>query len=238
MRVVRYTGRIVRHSEQSRRREIRRQGLSIGLAVAPVGVAFGIASTEAGLALWQASAFSLLVFAGSAQFAAVEILGDGGTIVAAIVAGVLLNLRSLAFGVIMTPALQGPRWRRAVWSQVMVDETAAVGSAQQERSWQRYGYLWTGLVLFVSWNLATVLGATTIPSTGDVVADWGLDAAFPAIFLALLWPRLADLGQRRSALVGAVIALALVPVAPAGVPIVVAGIGALAGWRRDRRVRT
>lgn len=200
-------------------------------------MAFGIASTEAGLAAWQASAFSLLVFAGSAQFAAVEILGDGGTVAAAILAGILLNLRSLAFGVIMTPTLRGTRWQRAVWSQFMIDEATAVGSAQQERSLQRYGYLWTGVVLFVFWNLATFLGATTIPSAGDVVSDWGLDAAFPAIFLALLWPRMADPGQKRAALVGALVALALVPVAPAGLPIVVAAVGALAGWRRSRGER-
>lgn len=196
-----------------------------------MGVAFGIASTEAGLAAWQTSAYSLLVFAGSAQFAAVEILGDNGTAVAAILAGILLNLRSLAFGVIMAPALRGAPWRRAVWSQLMIDESTAVGAAQPERRWQRYGYLWTGVTLFVAWNIGTFLGANAFSATGDVVSAWGLDAAFPAIFLALVWPRLGDPGQRRTAQAGVLVALVLVPVAPPGVPIIAAGIGIAAGWR-------
>lgn len=201
----------------------------------PFGIAFGIASTQAGLAVWQASAFSLLVFAGSAQFAAVEIIGDGGAVLAAITAGLLLNLRSLAFGVIMAPALRGTRLQRIVWCQLMIDETTAVGSAQPERELQRYGYLLTGIVLFVAWNLSTLIGASLIPSTGDVISDWGLDAAIPAVFLALLWPRLADPEQRRSAVAGAIIALVLVPVTPPGLPIIAAGLGVAAGWHRATR---
>lgn len=201
----------------------------------PFGIAFGIASTQAGLAVWQASAFSLLVFAGSAQFAAVEIIGDGGAVLAAITAGLLLNLRSLAFGVIMAPALRGTRLQRIVWCQLMIDETTAVGSAQPERELQRYGYLLTGIVVFVAWNLSTLIGASLIPSTGDVISDWGLDAAIPAVFLALLWPRLADPEQRRSAVAGAIIALVLVPVTPPGLPIIAAGLGVAAGWHRATR---
>lgn len=202
--------------------------------MAPVGIAFGVASSEAGLRVWQASAYSVFVFAGSAQFAAVEIIGEGGAAFAAITAGVLLNMRSLAFGVIMAPALRGTWRERAVWSQFMIDEATAVGSAQPVPQLQRYGYLWTGIALFVAWNLGTLLGATAIPSTGDVVSDWGLDAAFPAIFLALLWPRLRDPAQRRAALAGSVIALGLVSVAPPGIPIVVASLGVFAGWRRNQ----
>jgi len=205
------------------------------LAVAPFGVAFGIASVEAGLATWQASAFSLLVFAGSAQFAAVGVIGDGGSAVSAIVAGLLLNLRSLAFGVVMASALQGPLWKRAVWTQLMIDESTAIASAQTQRRWRRYGYLCGGLAIFVSWNVATLVGAVALSSTGSLVTDWGIDATIPAAFLALLWPRLKDAGQRRSALTGGLVALALVPHAPAGVPIVVAGLGAAAGWRTGRR---
>lgn len=201
----------------------------------PFGIAFGIASTQAGLAVWQASAFSLLVFAGSAQFAAVEIIGDGGAVLAAITAGLLLNLRSLAFGVIMAPALRGTRLQRILWSQLMIDETTAVGSAQPERELRRYGYLLTGVVLFVAWNLSTLVGASLIPSTGDVISDWGLDAAIPAVFLALLWPRLADSTQRPAAVAGALIALALVPITPPGIPIIAAGLGVAAAWYRAPR---
>jgi predicted branched-subunit amino acid permease len=199
--------------------------------VTPFGLAFGIACAEAGLSVWQASAFSSLVFTGSAQFAAVEVIGDGGTAAAAIAAGLLLNLRSLAFGVVMAPALTGPLWKRAWWSQLMIDESTAIGAAQGEPHWRRYGYLCGGLAVFVTWNISTLVGAAVLSSTGDLVHDWGIDATIPAAFLALLWPRLADEGQRRSALAGALIALALVPVAPPGVPIVVAALGVLAGWR-------
>lgn len=198
----------------------------------PFGVAFGVACSEAGLSVWQASGFSLFVFAGSAQFAAVEIVGDGGSVAAAVAAGLLLNVRSLAFGVVMASSLPESRWKRALWSQLMIDESTAIGSAQDEVRWRRYGYLWSGLAIFVSWNLSTLVGSAGLSSAGDVVTNWGLDATIPAAFLALLWPRLSDPAQRRSAGLGALVALALVPIAPPGVPIVAAGLGVVAGWRR------
>jgi predicted branched-subunit amino acid permease len=206
--------------------------------VSPFGIAFGIASADAGLAAWQSSAFSLLVFAGSAQFAAVQVIGDGGSAVAAIAAGLLLNLRSLAFGMVMTSALTGPWWKRAAWSQLMIDESTAIGSAQPERRWRRYGYLCSGLAIFATWNLTTFIGATALSSSGELVTTWGIDAAIPAAFLALLWPRLADAGQRRSSLAGGLIALVLVPFTPPGVPILAAAFGALAGYRQLRKAAT
>jgi branched chain amino acid efflux pump len=202
------------------------------LAVVPFGLAFGISSAGAGLTAWQASGFSLLVFAGSAQFAAVQVIGDGGSALAAVAAGLLLNLRSLAFGVAMAPALTGPWWQRAAWSQLMIDESTAVGSAQTDRRWRRYGYLCAGLAIFATWNVTTFIGATALSSSGALVTTWGLDAAIPAAFLALLWPRLAEADQRRSSLAGGLIALALIPFAPPGVPILAAAFGALAGLRQ------
>jgi predicted branched-subunit amino acid permease len=206
--------------------------------VSPFGLAFGIASADAGLAAWQSSAFSLLVFAGSAQFAAVQVIGDGGSALAAIAAGLLLNLRSLAFGMVMTSALTGPWWKRAAWSQLMIDESTAIGSAQPERRWRRYGYLCSGLAIFATWNLTTFIGATALSSSGELVTTWGIDAAIPAAFLALLWPRLADAGQRRSSLAGGLIALVLVPFTPPGVPILAAAFGALAGHPQPRKAAT
>ncbi len=224
----------VRAREDDRiRAELRRQALSISLAVAPFGIVFGVACADAGLSPAVALGYSTLVFAGSAQFAAVDVLGDGGTIAAAVTAGVLLNLRSLAFGVAMAPALTGPMWQRALLSQLMIDESTAVGTARPEPRWRRYGYLAAGLGVFALWNLTTLVGVTAISSSGDLIERTGLDAAAPAAFLALVWPRLADGSQRAVALVGALIALALVPVAPAGVPIVAAVLGvATARWVR------
>ena len=120
------------------------------------------------------------MFGGSSQFAAVEILGDGGSVGAAAIAGLLLNVRSLAFGVIMAPALAGAWWQRAWMSQLMIDESTAVGSAQSGRRWQRYGYLVTGIGVFVVWNSLTVVGYIVFSGAEDLITDLGLDVAGPA----------------------------------------------------------
>ncbi len=208
--------------------KIRRQAASIAIALVPFGLAFGIACTEAGLSVWQAMGFSTLVFTGSAQFAAVTVLGDGGTVAAAVGAGMLLNLRSLAFGMVMAPALRGPVWFRAAASQILIDESTAVGSAQPTPKLARYGFLAGGLSVFVLWNLSTFVGAAALSSAGDVVANFGLDATIPAAFLALVWPRLAQPAMRLAAAIGAVVAVASVPFVPVGVPILFSAVGALA----------
>jgi predicted branched-subunit amino acid permease len=224
--------------DAARKRAIHRQSASIVASVAPFGIVFGAAAATAGLSLVQAMGFSLLVFGGSSQFAAVEILGDGGSVASAAIAGLLLNARSLAFGVIMAPALLGTWWQRAAMSQLMIDESTAVGTAQAERRWRRYGYLVAGVGVFVVWNLTTVIGHVAFAGAGDLITDLGLDAAGPAAFLALLWPRLSIGAQRRTAIAGALIALALIPVAPPGVPILASMLGVAAariGPRRPER---
>lgn len=209
-------------AKSAEKQAIRAQALSIALAVSPFGVAFGVACSEAGLTVWEALGFSTLVFSGSAQFAAVSVLSDGGTAVAAVTSGLLLNLRSLAFGVAMAGALKGPLWWRALTAQLMIDESTAVGSVQRTDVLRRYGYLAGGLAVYVLWNLSTVLGASVLSSSEQLIEDLGIDATIPAAFLALLWPRLADPTQRSIAAIGAVVALALVPISPAGVPIIAA----------------
>ena len=219
------------------RRDIHRQALSIALAVAPFGVAFGVVCAEAGLSLWQALGFSALAFSGSAQFAAVSVLADGGTAVAAVTAGLLLNLRSLAFGVAMAGPLKGPVWWRALASQLMIDESTAVGTVQATDVLKRYGYLAAGLGVFALWNLTTVLGASVLSSSEELINDLGIDATIPAAFLALLWPRLHDGEQRLVAAAGAVVAIVLVPLSPAGVPIIAAAGAVLLArpWRVEVR---
>ena len=211
-----------------RRRAINRQAASIVAAVAPFGIVFGATAATAGLSLLQAIGFSALVFGGSSQFAAVEILGDGGSVASAAIAGLLLNVRSLAFGVIMAPALFGTWWQRAAMSQLMIDESTAVGAAQQERRWRRYGYLVAGVGVFIVWNLTTIVGHVAFAGAGDLITKLGLDAAGPAAFLALLWPRLSSAPQRWTAIAGALIALVLIPFAPPGVPILAAMLGVAA----------
>lgn len=181
------------------------------------------------MAWWEAMGFSLVVFGGSAQFAAVGVLGDGGSVTAAILAGGLLNLRSLAFGILLAPALQGPVWWRALTSQWMIDESTAIAVSSDEPALRRYGYLAGGLSVYVLWNAGTLVGALLVGEAGDLITRWGLDATIPAAFLALLWPRLADPGQRRAMVAGLLIAAALVPFTPPGVPIIAAALGVLAG---------
>jgi predicted branched-subunit amino acid permease len=220
------------HTDETTRRRLRRAAFSIGVSTAPFGVAFGVACTEAGLRWWEALGFSTIVFGGSAQFAAVSVLGDGGATGAAIAAGALLNLRSLAFGLLLAPSLDGPVWWRGLASQLMIDESTAVAVSTDDQRLRRYGYLAGGISVFVVWNISTLLGALLVASAGDLVHDLGLDATIPAAFLALLWPRLADRAQRRAVVAGIAIAAALVPVAPPGIPVIAAALGVVAGIAR------
>jgi len=217
-----------------RRRQIQRQAVSIALALAPFGVVFGVACAQAGLGIAEAVGFSALVFTGSAQFAAVGVLDDGGGVAAAIAAGLLLNIRCLAFGLVLAPALTGPPGVRALLSQLVIDESTAVATAQDDHRWRRYGFLAGGLAVFTVWNLTTVAGVVLAAGDDAFITDLGLDAAPAAAFLALLWPRLVGSGGsdgRRIAAAGAAVAAATIPLAPPGVPILLAGLGILAGRR-------
>jgi predicted branched-subunit amino acid permease len=221
--------------EPSPRGAILRQAASISLAVAPFGVAFGAACSQAGISLIEAIGFSTLVFAGSAQFAAVSVLADGGTAVAAVAAGLLLNLRSLAFGLVMAPALRGRVAGRALASQLVIDESTAIGSAQSDPRWQRFGFLAAGLGVFVLWNLTTVVGASIGVGASDLIDRLGIDATIPAAFAALVWPRLTDARAKVAALGGAAIAFATTPVLPPGLPILAASVAVVAlTGSRDR----
>lgn len=199
----------------------------------PFAVAFGAACTQAGMAWWEAMGFSLVVFGGSAQFAAVGVLGDGGSVTAAILAGGLLNMRSLAFGILLAPALKGPIWWRALSSQWMIDESTAVAVSTDDPDLRRYGYIAGGMSVYLLWNTGTLVGALVVGEAGDLILRWGLDATIPAAFLALLWPRLGDPAQRRAMVAGLLIAAALVPFTPPGVPIIAAALGVLAGRVRS-----
>ena len=212
---------------------MRRRAAAIAAALVPFGLAFGVLCSEAGLAWWEAVGFSAVVFAGSAQFAAVGVLGDGGTVAAAVGAGVLLNLRSLAFGLAMAPALRGSLPFRLAASQLMIDESVAVGTAASTPERRRYGYFAGGLAVFALWNASTLAGALLASGAGDLVTTLGIDATIPASFLALLWPRLRASAHLRVAVAGAVVALLAAPVTPPGVPVLLAALGVVAAGRRE-----
>ncbi|MEX0757768.1 MAG: AzlC family ABC transporter permease [Acidimicrobiia bacterium] len=214
------------------RRRIVARALSVALAASPFAVAFGAIASASGLTLAETIGFSTFVFTGSAQFAAVAILADGGAIGAAVSTGLLLNLRSLAFGILLVPDLRGPVWWRALVSQLVIDESTAIATVENDTASRRWGFLVGGVAVFVLWNLSTIVGAVLVPTGGDTIQRYGLDATIPAAFLGLLWPRLADSTQRRVAFAGAAIAIAVTPFTPPGIAIVIAIVAVLAGRRR------
>jgi 4-azaleucine resistance transporter AzlC len=201
--------------------DLLRDVAALGAACFVVGLSFGAIAVASGTTIAQASAMSLLVFAGGAQFLAVGITGAGGTAVAAVLAGLLLNARHLPFGLAIGDALGR---RRLLGSHVMTDESVAFALARSDPAARRTAYWAAGITLYVVWNAATVLGALAGGAVGDPAA-FGIDAAFPAGMLALLLPALAGRPALRVAIGGAVIALIATPVLPPGLPVLVALLG-------------
>ncbi len=199
-------------------------------AAASFGVAFGVLADTAGMSAPASIVMSATTFAGAAQFAATSVLRDDGTVIAAVTAAVLLNLRYLAISVAIAPDFEGSRLRRLFASQLIVDESWAVSQRGGGRI-DRKVLIGAGLVLFPFWVGGTVLGALA----GDVLGDpetLGLDAAFPALFLALLATQLVNRRAVIAAVAGGLIALVLLPFTPAGVPVIAAGAVCLAGLRK------
>lgn len=214
--------------------ELRRGAVtSIPLAVAVglFGVSFGVLSVSGGgMGAIPAVIMSMSTFAGSAQFAAASVLGSGGQPVAAIAAALLLNARYLPIGVSVAPYLDGGRVRRFLKAQLVVDESWAI-AADGDGRFDPHRLVGAGIVLWLSWVLGTVIGVVGGEALGDPAA-LGLDAAFPALFLALLIGQLRSRDAVVAALLGAGIAVALVPFTPAGVPIIAAAAAALIGLAR------
>ncbi|MPZ87783.1 MAG: branched-chain amino acid ABC transporter permease [Nitriliruptorales bacterium] len=208
-------------------RTIVRDALALGVAVGVFGLSFGVLATASGVSAPMACALSALVFAGGAQFAAVGVIAAGGSPLAAVASGLLLNARYAAFGLALAPVLRGTLLQRAAAAHLVIDESAALALGRRDQDEARQAFWTTGIVLFVLWNTGTLLGALAGGGIGDPAA-LGLDAAFPAGFLALLFPLLTGPRTRVAALSGAGIALALTPFVPPGVPILAAVLGALA----------
>lgn len=217
----------------NRRREVLRQSLSIGAATGAYGISFGALSVAAGLSILQTQALSALLFSGGSQFAVVSILGAGGSGAAAVATSSLLGIRNGLYGLRTSRLLGAFGLRRLVAAQVTIDESTAMAITQPEPAAQRLGFWVTGGAVYVFWNLMTLVGAFV----GDALGDprrYGLDAAASAAFLALLWPRLRSGDARATAVLAAFLALVTSPVLPAGVPVIVAALAAVAvGLRRS-----
>ena len=215
-----------------------RQALSVSVATGLYAVSFGALAVAAGLDVPQTAALSLLMFSGGSQFAFVGIIGAGGAGAAAIATAGLLGARNSLYGVRMAPLLGVSGWRRTLAAHVTIDESTAVGTAQPTSAATRAGFWWTGVGIFVLWNAFTLVGALLGDRLGDP-GRYGLDAAAPAAFLALVWPRLrggaagrtAGRTARRTAVVATLVALVLTPVVPAGLPVLAAaGVAIVVGW--------
>jgi len=200
------------------------------IAVAGFGISFGVLARAAGFGWLAPIVMSATTFAGSAQFAAVSVIGDGGTVAAAVTAALLLNARYGPIGVSVAPYLIGPAWWRFLRAQLVVDESWALAAEGDGRFDPRV-LVGAGLVLYCGWVGGTAIGSIGGEALGDP-ATLGLDAAFPALFLALLVPQLKGRRRLQAAVLGAAIAIALTPVEPVGVPIIAAAVACLLGVRR------
>jgi 4-azaleucine resistance transporter AzlC len=205
-----------------------RDGIVLGATVGLFGAAFGVLASTSGLSVAQASALSLLVFTGASQFALVSVVGTGGSVVAALGSALLLAARNGVYGVAMARVLPRRLAPRLAAAQLVIDESTAMAVAQPDPRRARAAFLATGIAVFVSWNLGTLLGALGGSRLADPAA-LGLDAAFPAGFVALLLPHLRRRSGRIVAVTGAAIAALALPVLPNGAPILVASLAVFAG---------
>lgn len=217
-------------SDVSRYRDGARAALAVAATVWFFGASFGLVARAAGMGVVAPLVMSATTFAGSAQFAVTSILGAGGGAAAAIAAAVLLNARYAPISISVAPLFHGRPLRRLLESQLIVDESWALAGRGGGR-FDRRILLGAGLLLYVSWISGTAVGVLAGDALGDP-KDLGLDGAFPALFLALLAPQLRAPRAAMAAAVGAVIAFVLIPVTPAGTPIIAASAACLLGLRR------
>jgi 4-azaleucine resistance transporter AzlC len=202
----------------------------IGVACFAFGLSYGVLARTAGMGPAAPIVMSATTFGGSAQFAAASVLDTGGAAAAAIVAALLLNARYIPIGISVASSFRGPGWRRLSQSQLIVDESWAV-ALKRRGGFDVRVLLGAGGLLYLTWVSGTVLGILLGNAIGD--ADkLGLDAAFPALFLALLVPQLSGRPELVAALLGGAFALVLIPFTPAGVPIIAGAAACLIGWHR------
>ncbi|MET9694573.1 AzlC family ABC transporter permease [Streptomyces sp. NPDC006514] len=212
-----------------------RDALGVGVAVGLSGFAFGVTAAGAGISTLQACVLSLLVFTGASQFALVGALAAGGNPFTAAAGAFFLGTRNAFYGLRLSQLLKLPRPVRPLAAHWVIDETTAVALAQPDRKSARLGFTVTGITLYVLWNLTTLLGALGAEAIGDTRA-WGLDAAGPAVFLALLAPMLKTSTERAVAALALVLGLGFLPVLPAGVPVLIAALAApVVLWMKGRR---
>jgi len=213
----------------------RREGFVLAAATGIVGMTFGVLADAAGLTLPQIIVMSALVFTGASQLAAVSVVDSGGTGAAAVGSALLLAARNALYGPVVARLLPTSWLPRAAASQFVIDETTAMAATQDERTAARDAFWWTGIWLWLLWNAGSVAGALLGSVIGDPDA-WGLDAAFPAAFVAILAPHLRTRPGQVAAFLGAGLAVVTTPITPAGVPLLVAALAVVPAWSVRRRL--
>jgi predicted branched-subunit amino acid permease len=206
-------------SVNPKKNQVDRTALSVAFTVGLYGAAFGAAGVTAGFSILQSCLLSLLLFSGASQFAVVGIMGAGGAAVSAIATATLLGFRNTLYGLQMAPILKVKGFKRVLAAQITIDESTAVATLQDNDVDRKRGFYLTGIGVYVFWNLFTFLGALGASEIGDP-SVWGLDAAVPAAFLGLIWPRLKNKVQFLVSGIAIAWALLLTPLTPAGIPII------------------
>ena len=199
--------------------QVDRTALSVAFTVGLYGAAFGAAGVTAGFSILQTCLLSILLFSGASQFAVVGIMGAGGAAISAIATATLLGFRNTLYGLQMAPILKVKGIKRVLAAQITIDESTAVATLQDNDEDRKRGFYLTGIGVYIFWNLFTFLGALGASAIGDP-SVWGLDAAVPAAFLGLIWPRIKNKVQFLVSGIAIAWALLLTPVTPAGIPII------------------
>ena len=210
---------------------VKRDSLSVGLAVGAAGAAFGAVAVAGHFTVAQACVLSLVLFSGASQFSLVAVMSSGGSALSAIVTGAFLGGRNGLYGVRMAQILKLKGAKRALAAQITIDESTGVAIAQGTLADQKTAFWYTGFGVFIFWNLFTLIGALGAKAIGDTSA-WGLDVASPAIFCAVLFPRLKERKMLIAGVLAFVWALSITEFVPAGVPIITTVfIAAIIGWK-------
>ena len=206
-------------SVNPKKNQVDRTAFSVAFTVGLYGAAFGAAGVTADFSILQTCLLSILLFSGASQFAVVGIMGAGGAAISAIATATLLGFRNTLYGLQMAPILKVKGIKRVLAAQITIDESTAVATLQDNDEDRKRGFYLTGIGVYVFWNLFTFLGALGASAIGDP-SVWGLDAAVPAAFLGLIWPRIKNKVQFLVSGIAIAWALLLTPVTPAGIPII------------------
>lgn len=196
------------------------------VGVIPFGLVAGAAPVEGGLGVWAGMAFSTIVFAGASQLAAINVLAEGGTWVVAAIAACTINLRLLLYGASLAPHLARFRLRdRMLAAYVLTDQAYAVSIARWSAGTPpTLAFYFSGaLVLWVSWQLATIVGALGGGLLGE---DVPLEFAVPLVFLVLLVPAVTTKPAVAAMVSGGAAAVVALELGAGGLYIL---IGALVG---------